>query len=165
MAMIATIPGFLGTRASLMLDVVFLAMFAVLPVMGYSIYLVKYRGRFALHKTIQLVLGGVLLLTVTLFEADMRINGWEQLAEGSPYFNGDEWSGVWISLYIHLVFAITTAFLWIYVIVQALRRFPKPPAPGQHSPQHIVLARIAALDMVATAVTGWTFYWIAFVAA
>jgi len=165
MAMIATIPGFLGTRASLMLDIVFLAMFAVLPVMGYSIYLVKYRRRFALHKTIQLVLGGVLLVTITLFEADMRINGWQHLAADSPYFgDGAEWSGVWVSLYIHLVFAVTTALVWIYVIVQALRKFPKPPAPSEHSPQHILFARIAALDMVATAVTGWTFYWIAFVA-
>ena len=33
--------GFLGTRGSLMLDVVFLAMFAVLPLLALSIYLVK----------------------------------------------------------------------------------------------------------------------------
>ena len=45
--------GFLGTRASIMLDVVFVAMFAVLPVMTYSIMVVK-RTRFALHKTLQL---------------------------------------------------------------------------------------------------------------
>ena len=38
------IDGFLGTRASLMLDVVFLAMFAVLPVMGWSIWKVRRRA-------------------------------------------------------------------------------------------------------------------------
>jgi putative membrane protein len=162
--MIATIAGFLGTRASLMLDVVFLAMFAVLPVLGYSVYLVKYQRRFALHKKIQLVLGAVLLVTVTLFEVDMRINGWKTLAKDSPYY-GDGWTGVWISLYIHLFFAISTTFLWIWVIVAAVRKFPKPPAPGEHSRQHIVLARLATFDMVATAVTGWIFYWLAFVAS
>ena len=34
------INGFLGTRASLMLDVVFLAMFVVVPVLAGSVYLV-----------------------------------------------------------------------------------------------------------------------------
>lgn len=162
--MIATFDGFLGTRASFMLDFVFLAMFAVLPVLGYSVYLVKYQRRFDLHKKVQLALGAVLLIAVTLFEIDMRVNGWEHLAKESPYF-GEGWSGVWISLYVHLVFAITTALLWIWVIVAAMRRFPKPPAPGIHSRQHILLARLAALDMVFTAVTGWIFYWLAFVAA
>ena len=161
--MIATIPGFLGTRASLMLDVVFLAMFAVLPVLFYSVYLVKYKRNFALHKRIQIVLGGVLLVTVTLFEVDMRVNGWRPLAEPSPYY-GDGWTAVWICLYVHLVFAITTAVLWVWVIVAAIRRFPKPPAPGEHSRQHILLARLATFDMVATAVTGWIFYWLAFAA-
>ena len=161
--MMATIEGFLGTRASFMLDFVFLAMFAVLPVLGYSVYQVKFQHRFELHKKIQLTLGAVLLVAVTLFEVDMRINGWEHLAEESPYYGG-RFSGVWISLYIHLVFAVTTALLWIWVIVAALRRFPKPPAPDVHSRQHIVLARLASVDMVATAVTGWIFYWLAFVA-
>ena len=70
------IDGFLGTRASLMLDVVFLAMFAVLVILAISIFLVRNRRNFLWHKRIQLFLGLVLLITVTLFEADMRINGW-----------------------------------------------------------------------------------------
>ena len=165
MVLIAEIPGFLGTRATLMLDIVFVAMFAVLPAMGYSIYLVKCRQNFVLHKKIQLMLGSVLLVVVTLFEIDMRVNGWEHLATDSPYYDdGKEWSGVWISLYIHLVFAISTALLWGYVIVQALRKIPKPPGPCEHSRLHKKLGWIAALDMVATAVTGWIFYLLAFAA-
>ena len=39
------IDGFLGTRASLMLDVVFLAMFAVIPTMAVSVHLVKHHGK------------------------------------------------------------------------------------------------------------------------
>ena len=80
------IDGFLGTRASLMLDVVFLAMFVVVPVMLWSIYQVKYRRRYLLHKRVQLTLALVLLAAVTLFEVDMRIHGWQQRAELSPYF-------------------------------------------------------------------------------
>ena len=47
------IDGFLGTRASFMLDVVALAMAVLLPVLGWSIYLVKYRQKYALHKRVQ----------------------------------------------------------------------------------------------------------------
>ncbi|HUX87675.1 MAG TPA: DUF420 domain-containing protein [Chloroflexota bacterium] len=154
------IDGFLGTRASIMLDVVFLAMFAVVPLLGWSVWLVKYRRNFALHKRVQLALGAVLLVAVGLFEADMRINGWKNRAEESAYF--DTWVGK--ALGIHLVFAVTTALLWVFVIAQALRRFPNPPAPNEYSPRHLFWARLAAVDMLLTAVTGWVFYCLAFVA-
>ena len=164
-AMYPGIDGFLGTRASLMLDVVLLAMVAVLPVLLWSIWLVKYRRRFQIHKTVQLVLGATLAVTVTLFELDMRINGWMPRAEASPYFGTeDSMGGLFYALYVHLFFAVTTVLLWIVVIVRAVRRFPKPPAPNEHSASHIRLARLAAIDMCLTSVTGWTFYWLAFVA-
>ena len=157
--------GFLGTRASLMLDVVALAMVVVLPVLGISIYLVKYRRRYGLHKRIQLTLGAALLITVVLFEADMRINGWLHRAAASPY-GAQEGSIDWVStaLYIHLFFAITSALLWVVVIFRALRNFPSPPQPGAHSAWHRRFARLAAIDIVCTSVTGWVFYWLAFVA-
>ena len=156
------IDGFLGTRASIMLDVVFLAMFAIIPVMGWSIWLVKNRHQYALHKRIQLGLGLLLAVAVGLFEIDMRfISGWRDRAEPSPYYPTG-----WVvtSLGIHLVFATTTALLWIVVIVRALRNFPDPPVPGAHSRAHVFWARLAAWDMLLTAVTGWIFYWLAFVA-
>jgi putative membrane protein len=178
------IDGFLPTRASLMLDVVFLAMFAVLPILGVSIYLVKYRRLYALHKRIQLVLGFVLLAAVALFEIDMRfISGWQERAAESPYYRPIEAPGailatvylkvlnrpqvegwVFTSLAIHLFFAVTTTVLWAAVIVRALRKFPNPPAPCAHSASHMFWARIAAIDMALTALTGWIFYYLAFVA-
>ncbi len=158
------IDGFLGTRASLMLDVVFVAMFAVVPVLGVSIWLVKYRRAFQLHKRIQLALGIVLLVTVVLFEVDMRVNGWRDRAVESTYYDATRtWHPVNVSLAVHLVFAVTTAVLWVAVIVRALRQFPSPPVPGTHSASHIFWARLAAFDMVMTSVTGWIFYVLAFV--
>ena len=158
-------PGFLGTRASFMLDFVFVAMFAVVPLLGLSIYLVKYRRQYALHKAMQIALGVILAGAVTAFEVDMRLNGWRHLAEPSPYYRANWSEGLvnW-SLWIHLCFAITTCVLWVYVIVQALRKFPRPIRPGMHSRAHIFWARLAALDMTLTAVTGWVFYGLAFVA-
>ena len=46
------IDGFLPTRASIMLDVVFVAMALVIPLMLYAIYLVKYRRAYELHRKI-----------------------------------------------------------------------------------------------------------------
>jgi uncharacterized membrane protein YozB (DUF420 family) len=152
------IDGILGTRASLMLDVVFLAMFAVLPVLAWSIWLVKGRQNYVWHKRVQTLLSGVLLLTVALFELDMRLHGWRARAEESPFYPNP----VLAVLYVHLFFAISTACLWTLVVVQALRRFPVPPAPAPHSARHRRLGWLAALDMVLTAITGWTFYLMAF---
>jgi len=160
------IPGFLGTRGSLMLDVVFLAMFVVVPILAISIYLARYRRSYALHKMLQLATASVLLIAVLLFELDMRVNGWEERAAPSPYFDAaHKWtSPAGVSLLIHLTFAVPTLLLWIYVVVQALRHFSRPPQPGAHSLAHTRLGIVAAAGMVLTAVTGWLFYWLAFVA-
>lgn len=154
------IDGFLGTRASLMLDIVFLAMFAIVPVMIASVAMVRYRHLHALHKRLQLALGIVLLVAVTAFEIDIRLHGWRDRAEPSPHYPG----AVNVSLGVHLAFAVPTAVLWVIVIVRALRRFPKPAAPSGHSPWHRRWGRWAAFGMFMTAVTGWVFYWLAFAA-
>ena len=153
------IDGFLGTRASLMLDVVFLAMFAVVPVMLWSIYQVKFRQRYLLHKRLQLTLAGILLVAVAAFEVDMQwISGWEPRASR----DGKVPSTVWIALYVHLFFAITTAVLWVFVVVQALRQIPDPPTPCPYSGRHRFWATLAAVDLCLTSLTGWVFYLLAF---
>ena len=165
--LLAQSTGFLGTRGSLMLDVVFLAMFAVLPLLATSIYLVKQK-KYALHKLINLILGVVLLVAVLAFEIDMRFfTDWEVLAKDSPYFDAAaKWTSVaGLALIIHLCFAIPTLLLWIWVIVQALRKFPSPPVPGEHSQAHSKFAWLAAGGMFMTAITGGVFYYLAFVAS
>jgi hypothetical protein len=155
------IDGFLGTRASLMLDLLVVAMVVVLAVLGWSVYQVKFRRRYVLHKWVQVVLGVVLLVAVIAFEVDIRLNGWEDRAAGE--IGGTVDSSVRTALYVHLFFAVTTVVLWPVVIVRALRNFPNPPTPAAHSTWHLRWARIAAIDMGSTAVTGWFFYWLAFV--
>ena len=155
------IDGFLGTRATFMLDVLVLAMAVVVVVLAWSIYQVKYRRRYQLHKWVQVGLGVVLLAAVIVFEVDVRLHGWEERAAGQ--LGGHAPAHVWVALAIHLVFAVTATVLWPVVIIQAMRNFPNPPAPGPHSQFHLRWARIAAIDMFITAFTGWTFYYLAFV--
>jgi hypothetical protein len=155
------IDGFLGTRAPLILDVVALCMFVFVLVLMWSIYQVKIRRRFHVHKWTQITLGVVLLVIVILFEIDIRLHGWEDRA--AKQIGGEPPDIVVRALYIHLVFAISSVILWPITIFLAVRNFGEPPAPGPHSRIHIPLARTAAADMVLTAITGWVFYWLAFV--
>ena len=158
------IDGFLGTRGSLMLDVVVIAMAAVVPIMAWSIQLAK-RGQLALHKKVQVALATVLLLAIVAFEVDLRIfTDWRQRAAVSPYFSTEGSSPAWVSLIVHLMFAIPTFFLWIIVVIGALRNFPNPPSPAPHSASHKRLGKLAGIGMFGTAVTGWIFYYLSFVA-
>jgi hypothetical protein len=155
------IDGFLGTRASLVLDLLFLAMIVVVLVLGWSVYQVKYRRRFKLHKWVQIALGVILLTAVIVFEIDIRTHGWESRA--ANHIGGKPTSAVYNALYIHLVFAISSVVLWPVVIVRALQNYPNPPAPSLHSGWHILWGWVAAIDMALTSITGWIFYWMAFV--
>lgn len=153
--------GFLGTRAPLILDVLCLAMLVVLAVLGGSIYQVKRHRRYELHKSIQITLAVFLLLVVTIFEVDIRLHGWQERAAGK--LGADVPSRVFLAMYVHLVFAVTTVVLWVATIVLALRRFPKPLLPGPHSRMHTCLAWLSTIGMALTTVSGWTFYIVAFV--
>ncbi|MFM8538624.1 MAG: DUF420 domain-containing protein [Planctomycetaceae bacterium] len=152
--------GFLGTRASLGMDVVLVGLFALLPVLAWSIVLVR-RGHHVLHKRLQLVIVTALAAAIVFFEIDIRLlSDWRTRAAASPWWP----AGVLTSLAIHLVFAITTFVLLAWTVWEALARFPSPPGPSPHGPRHRRMAWIAALDLAATACTGLVFYWLAFVA-
>jgi uncharacterized membrane protein YozB (DUF420 family) len=163
----AGIDGFLGTRASLGMDVVLVGLFALLPVLGWSIAAVR-RGRYDVHKRLQLFIVAALAAAIVIFEIDVRlVSDWRERARAAWLPGGNAWwpTGVLVALGIHLLFAVSTFVLRAWVTTEAVRRFPRPPAPGAHGPRHRWMARLAALDLVCTAVTGSVFYWLAFVAS
>lgn len=153
------IDGFIPySRGTLMLDVVATAMLAIIPLLAWSIYLVRFRRNYRTHQRVNMAIALVLLGAVVLFEVDMRLYGWRHLAEPSSLY--DSW--VYPILYIHLAFAIATTGLWVTTVVPAMRRFSHPPRPNGHSRFHRGIARFAAVGMLGTATTGWAFYIIAF---
>jgi putative membrane protein len=162
------VDGFLGTRASLGMDIVLVGLITLLPLLGWSIGLAR-RGAYATHKRLQLFIAVVLLAAIVAFEIDVRlVSDWKLRAAGGVVWGGrpNPWwpAGVMVALGIHLVFAISTLVLWVWVLWEALARFPTPPAPGGHGPRHRGMARLAAIDLLLTAITGSVFYWLAFVA-
>jgi putative membrane protein len=160
------VSGFLPGRASLMLDLVVVSMFFVLLALCLSVYVVKYRRMYHRHKVIQITLASTLLVVLVLFEIDVHfIDNWMVRADASPYFDAATRSGLVVySLAVHLFFATTTFVLWLVIVLRALAHFPNPPRPNEHSRFHKRWGTVAALDMVLTTLTGWTFYWMAFVA-
>ena len=144
-----------------MLDVVCLGMIAVVAIMWWSIRLSQVHKNYSLHKRVQLILAGVLLVVLGAFETDVRLHGWQERAAGE--IGGTASSSVLAILSVHLFFAVTTVILWIVVIVRALRNYSSPPQPNEHSAFHRRWARLAAWDMLLTTVTGWIFYVAAFV--
>ena len=160
--------GFLGYRTSFMLDFVVCALVIIVPVLVYSLWLVRVKREYVQHKWLQIALGIILLFAVGAFEIDLQWvhGGWENIvqkshpdkvalaakvAEASPY------------LWVHLFFAVTTPFLWCVTLVFALKRFENPPSPGSHSRLHKTLGWLSTIDITLTAVTGLVFYYVAFV--
>lgn len=157
--------GFLPARGSLMLDLVALAMIAVTIVMFTSLYFVRYKRWVKVHRVIQVVTAAVLLLAVVAFEIDVRFfTRWRELAKPSPFYESGVVDG---SLWIHLLFALPTPFLWGFIIFQAHRNFQKPDRSADASfwQRHRWHGRVGTAMMLMTAVTGWTFYYLAFVAS
>ena len=161
--------GFLGYDSSLMLDVVVCALVLIVPALLWSLYLVKFRKQFLLHRNIQVTLGIVLLIAVSAFEVDLQLvhGGWENVVnkpgKEPQRLTGDALETARTILYVHLVFAISTPFLWATTLVLAWRRFPNPPQPGPHSRLHKMLGWASAIDISMTAVTGLIFYYYAFI--
>ena len=150
-----------------MLDFVVCALVIVVPILLYSLWLVKARKDYNKHKWLQVALGIILLVAVSAFEVDLQIvhGGWENIvrkshpddaalaakvAEVRPY------------LWVHLLFAVTTPVVWIITLVLAFRRFPNPPTPSPHSRTHKTLGWLSTIDIPLTAVTGLLFYYVAF---
>ena len=157
--------GFLGFHTSFMLDAVVVALVLVVPVLIFSLYSVKIRREYVLHRNLQLSLAVTLLAAVFAFEIDLHLvqGGWQNVVnKGSPV-SADRMLFVRQVLRIHLLFAASTPFLWATTIFLALRWMPRPPQPSPHSRLHKVLGWASTLDLVLTSVTGLVFYYVAFV--
>lgn len=154
--------GFLPARGSPMLDTVVVAMFAVVVVLVFSVVAVRFGKKHRLHRFLQLSLAVALLLVVIAFELEVRFfTNWRELATPSPYYadgTADRLLG------LHLAFAIPTPFVWGAVIWYALKHYKNGFADGRSRQIHRWGGRLGAALMILTAITGWIFYWAAFVA-
>ncbi len=147
--------GFLGTRADLLMDIVIVALVAVVPIVFYNWSLAR-SGRYSRHRSMQVSLAVLLGAVVGLFEFNLRLQGGIFQATAASRYAGTATLNFWI--YFHTFFAITTILIWAALIVISQRRFPKPPAPNAFSGTHRLWGRLGMIWMLATGVTSIPVY-------
>ena len=147
-----------ASRASLVFDLLVTTTALVVLLLAFSIFSVRVRRNYSRHRTLQIAISVLLLVVLILFEAEVRMHGWRAQAAGSAFLD-------WIPLLltVHIVIAISAAIAWITTLSLALRRFPKSPAPAEHSTTHKKLARLTTMLIYLTASSGMLFYLLAFV--
>lgn len=146
-------------NTDILIDVVNFSFIVIVPMLIYSWIKVR-KGEYGLHKKIQMTLFAGLFVAVILFEVDLRLRGgvFEMVKDSrfadTLFLNGLVWT--------HLVFSITTALIWIGLVIFSLKKFPKPPAPNYFSRTHILWGRIGMIDMILTGITGVMLYFLGF---
>jgi putative membrane protein len=157
--------GFLGFPSTLMLDVVVCALVLVVPALLYSIYLVKFQRQYLWHRNLQIGLGIALLITVCLFEIDMRLQGgWQAILKNREHqLSAARLTLVGRILLIHVCFAVSAVLFWTVTLVHGLRNIPNPPGPSAHSKLHKRLGWMSTICLTLTSITGLIFYYYAFV--
>ncbi len=147
------IEGFFGTRADLIVDVVMLAS-AALPFLLYGAIRFARREEYDRHKWSQIVLFTLVNTLVLLLEIDIRFWGLDKVIEQSRYYGSDTLAIVFV---VHLIFAISSTLLWLWLIIISVRRYPV-----HFRFPHKRYGKIVFADIVMTVITGWILYAMAF---
>ncbi|PCJ58985.1 MAG: hypothetical protein COA79_11540 [Planctomycetota bacterium] len=155
--------GFLPYKATFMLDMVVLALLAVVPILLYGIWLAK-KKEYSSHAKVMTSLGLIVLFVVILFELSMIYHGGiEKIMENAERSHAHT-NNFLILKYIHIFFSTSTCFIWFLTIYQAIKRFGiKDPKPNDYSKRHKTLAIIGILDIFCVAITGLLVYYFAFI--
>lgn len=145
--------GFLGTRGDFVVDLV-MTISGFLPfLLMFSFYLAA-RGQHDLHKNFQIVLFSIVTLLVIALELDVQLGGLKDISKQSPYAGTTELMIVFI---VHLFFAVTSFFGWLWLIIKSAKRYPI-----FFEYDHKKWGKIIFWDIVLMAITGWILYWMSF---
>lgn len=152
-------PGFLGTRADLLTDLITVG-YGVIPLVLYLSARRARRGEHRLHRAVQCGCLGVLTVILILFETNIRMRGGSDALfltssfAATPMLRG--------TLLVHLAIAVSTYLGWIALTVVSIRRFTNT-LPGSFSAAHRRVGHWIIAGNVATAITGVWLYLIGFV--
>ncbi len=155
-------PGFLGTRADVLIDIVTLSFIIVLPILIVSWQLARNKNDYASHRKIQLALGLTLAIVVAVFEYDLSASGGIfELTKGGIYEGTVLLNG---TIYIHTLFAVLASFIWVGLILASLIKFANPPKPNAFSSKHRFWGRAGMVTMIGAGLTSPPLYYFGFVA-
>lgn len=151
--------GLLGTRASSAFDLAYLILLLLIPAFVWSLELLILRKNYQLHKKVQLTLSFAFLVASAVLFAAFFLNGWRHRAAASV---AEIPAITYMTLTIHLAFWLVTGLIWMWLLVQSLRKIPNPPQACEFGPFYIFWSVMLALQFFLTTLTGWEFYLLAF---
>ena len=152
--------GFLGTRASFLMDVILVAVDLVPFILVYSISLVKKKN-YQAHRAIQFITLTVVVIAVALFEFDIRLSPQPTvLAEANSWYEDSRFK---IFLWLHIICASFTYMTWAGLAYKSNKMFLKT-LPGSFSKAHKKIGKLIFLGACYTALSGSVIYYLLFVA-
>lgn len=145
-------PGFLGTRAVFFMDLVTLY-FAILPfLLGISIRQAVI-GNISMHYRSQMVILGLTVVMVIIFELGVRITGgFMEYVKLSPI----SYDFLLIFLAVHIFVALMAVGGWIYLIITSYRTYIQQGKEGMGKHRRLGKWIFAALTL--TSVMGCSIY-------
>lgn len=146
--------GFLGTRADIIIDVV-MTISGFLPALMMFTFYLAAKGKYQLHKNMQLALLLIVTVLVVALEVDVRSGDLQAAGEMSAYHDTFTLSVLFI---IHLIFATTTFVGWIWLVIKSSKIYPTKFEKFNHKKW----GKILFTDVVLTVVTGWIMYLMVF---
>ncbi len=147
--------GFLGTRADFIVDLV-MTISGFLPFLLVFTFYMALKGKHKLHKFLQITLFSIVVVLVIALEWDVQLGGLSGISDKSPYAGTTELLVVFL---VHLFFAVSSFFGWLWLIVKSSKRYPK-----DFDFNHKRWGKILFFGIVMMAVTGWLLYWMTFAA-
>ena len=142
--------GFLGTRADLIIDLIMVITGFLPLLLLYSFYLAS-KGRYTLHKNLQLFLLLLSSIAVIALELDIRLGGVENIATQSSYYNSPTLKTVFV---FHLIVAISSFFLWSWMAF----KFSLLSVAKIKRTNHKLWGKILFTLLILTLVSGWAIY-------
>jgi uncharacterized membrane protein YozB (DUF420 family) len=154
------IPGFLGSRASILMDTILVVILLLPFILIWSIGLVR-KGQHELHKQVQAILLCAVLIAVIIFELQIRLSGGSgSLIKGSRFADNVYFLTL---LYSHIAISVWTFTLWTGNILHANIQWKNKTLPGQARIRHRLIGKIIFIGTCLTAISGFAVYLFAFV--
>lgn len=151
--------GFLGTKADILMDIVLIGMI-ITPFLMLYIFRLARDKKFKLHKLLHLILLTVLLITVVLFEIDVRLSGGSLSFFGQGSYANSLWALLFLNF--HIIVAMMSFVAWVWLVVVSAKTFGKS-LPGKFSRQHKTYGYRIFWGVCVTSITGIGLYLMAFV--
>ena len=153
------LPGFLGTRAPLFMDIVSVIV-ALLPFLIYGAISLAKKKNYSAHESVQKVLFVVSVIVVGFFELGVRMEGgYKNLMEGSSVSH----DYLLYVLIFHIIISVITLGLWIMTLSRAKRYKKQSTLPGLYAEAHKKDGIRTFIGIILTMLTGAWVYTLLFV--